>query len=504
MKFSFIEIDNFLTIGEASVGLADRGLVLISGENRDDSSATSNGSGKSTISDALSWCLYGITARGASGDEVINLKAGKDCSVGVEVRDETDVWTIARFRKHKNFKNSLRVQKLEASTTGPSTWVDHSKGTDKLTQELVMKIIGCSHEVFCAAVSCGQEAMPDLPGMTDKILKSLVEQAAGTTVLEGAYEIARFKLTTAKSMADTAQKNLTVAFNEAARNLSEAENSKSEIVQFENKRLDETAAYEDRLFELRKHLHEAGAALAAMNEVNIIEGIQSAERELLGVKEEQDKERVLVKAVSVQDNIVNNLKIDLGRKKTEHADAKLHLSQAESKIGCPCSQCSKLYDASDIAPLKKKLESKVAEIVTEFNAIKSRAEAALIEHRSSQTALATFHASMTDISKTSVTLASLNAKRREIDLAKKVYEKIEIDMAATHNAKSKLLAAENPFKGQLLRIETAIVKSKEFEATCAVNYASSRADLEISKYPDGEISIDAIGWKYHRNLDDTG
>ena len=39
-------------------------------------------------------------------------------------------------------------------------------------------MLGCSEEVFRAAVYVGQD-LPDLPAMTDKQLKELVEEAAG-------------------------------------------------------------------------------------------------------------------------------------------------------------------------------------------------------------------------------------------------------------------------------------------------------------------------------------
>ena len=64
MKIGNVNIEGFMAIGSAVLGLADRGLVLIQGINKDDASAQSNGSGKSTIPDAISWCLYGVTARG--------------------------------------------------------------------------------------------------------------------------------------------------------------------------------------------------------------------------------------------------------------------------------------------------------------------------------------------------------------------------------------------------------------------------------------------------------
>lgn len=52
-------------------------------------------------------------------------------------------------------------------------------------------IVGCSADVFTSAVYAGQERMPDLPSMTDKTLKMLIEEAAGIEVLEAAHAIAR-------------------------------------------------------------------------------------------------------------------------------------------------------------------------------------------------------------------------------------------------------------------------------------------------------------------------
>ena len=72
MKILDVNITNFLAITSAHIKLSDRGLVLIQGENLQDSSAQSNGSGKSSIADALCWALYGVTARGVTGNDVIN------------------------------------------------------------------------------------------------------------------------------------------------------------------------------------------------------------------------------------------------------------------------------------------------------------------------------------------------------------------------------------------------------------------------------------------------
>src|SRR5260370_207423 len=145
MKLKVVEIENFMAISRATISLADRGLVLIQGENSDDTSAESNGAGKSSIADAISWCLYGPTPPGEDGDGVVNIAAGKNCSVIVQIEEGGQLYSITRHRKHSKGKNSLTVIQFDLATTGSTAL---TKGTDKLTQEVVNAIMGCSLEVF--------------------------------------------------------------------------------------------------------------------------------------------------------------------------------------------------------------------------------------------------------------------------------------------------------------------------------------------------------------------
>jgi DNA repair exonuclease SbcCD ATPase subunit len=100
----------------------------------------------------------------------------------VTIEDEGKQYAVIRHRAHKEFKNRLIVRSEDGDLT---------KGKDTLTQELVERLIGSSKEVFMASIYASQEAMPDLPGMTDKNLKAIVEEAAGIDRLTKAYAIAR-------------------------------------------------------------------------------------------------------------------------------------------------------------------------------------------------------------------------------------------------------------------------------------------------------------------------
>ena len=91
MKITDVEIENVLAIGEAKLSLDTLGLAHIAGINNDETSADSNGSGKSSLPDAISWCLWGTTARGLSGDDIINTPAGKGAAARVTIDDDGDL-----------------------------------------------------------------------------------------------------------------------------------------------------------------------------------------------------------------------------------------------------------------------------------------------------------------------------------------------------------------------------------------------------------------------------
>lgn len=197
MDILTLKITNFMGIGDApEINLHDQGLVLIQGINEDDTSASSNGVGKSSIADALCWVLYGETAREETGDAVVNDTAKKNCCVVAVIRDGSNYYQIRRYRKHKEFKNQTVVEVRSSET---AVWVDISKGIERETQTLIRDVMGCSLDVFMAAIYAGQEVTPDLPKMTDKQLKLLIEEAAGVERLEAAYEVARGKLNSAKT-----------------------------------------------------------------------------------------------------------------------------------------------------------------------------------------------------------------------------------------------------------------------------------------------------------------
>src|SRR5688500_14494021 len=84
------------------------GLWYVSGANEVSHRLGSNGSGKSTIFDAICWCLYGRTVKGHRTPDLINWATGDSPDVTVSVAigygDRMDAAEIQRTGKANGLK----------------------------------------------------------------------------------------------------------------------------------------------------------------------------------------------------------------------------------------------------------------------------------------------------------------------------------------------------------------------------------------------------------------
>ena len=148
LKFHYAAAKNFICFGPDGIELffdKHGSLVLVKGENYDDGTEegpASNGSGKSSLQDILSYALYGKTVKSPKqlyhGD-VINTLSGK----GLEVEVQFDDHRVVRSRK----PNKLKVWKSSDQVWEDSTEV--TMGTMAETQKYIETIVGLTHRAFC-------------------------------------------------------------------------------------------------------------------------------------------------------------------------------------------------------------------------------------------------------------------------------------------------------------------------------------------------------------------
>lgn len=342
MKFLNLKVENFMVIADASVDLDSRGLVLIQGINAADSSAASNGAGKSTLMNALMWCLYGETATGYKGDDVLNTTLPKNCRVSVTIEDEGRTYAVIRHRAHKEFKNRLIVRSEDGDLT---------KGKDTLTQALVERLIGSSKEVFMASIYASQEAMPDLPGMTDKNLKAIVEEAAGIDRLTKAYSIARDRANAMTSRLDRANAQAENAISLITSTESEIEASSAAASVWEKTRSERLKVARVEANEIEVKVTEVSMELADIpHTIKTIEDQITDEKKKLSGRAEHDK-KVQAANAMVADAAAEIRATESARDRAVHAAKKSKLSadNVSSSIGKPCSTCGKPYTKDDLS-----------------------------------------------------------------------------------------------------------------------------------------------------------
>ena len=456
MKITNLGITNFAAIGEATFALDDKGLILIQGVNNDDTSQESNGSGKSTVPDALCWCLFGVTAKGQSGDKIVNRTAKKETSVVTTLFDDDtgDVYKVSRYRKSKTYKNMLRLELEDGAK-----WVDLTKGTDALTQDMVNRVIGCNHEVFTAAIYAGQEAMPDLPGMTDKQLKVLVEESAGIAQLQNGNDIARRIMTERKGVVQdivakigAKQSGLDV-LNTSLSNEQKAESD------YEITRTSQIATAEANVTALKATFDPTLGDKIAKKIAQLTGQEDDIRKKIAGTDDERKQERLLAdeNGNANMGNVSAQSRAKSAQQKLD--DAQHRLLHIGDTVGTDCASCGHTIEAGDVAGNEAAAKKNV-------EALKAAAEAAAkaaLEASESVTAtskaLSEYRAAMTDVSAMTAQLDTIAGNKVKLQGAANNWKSQQSGIERAETVVNAVKVAVNPHTAQIAatqaRIDTA-------------------------------------------------
>lgn len=493
MYFGKLFINNFLVIGDAEVDLHNCGLTLIEGRNEDDESANSNGAGKSSLVDALCWCLYGVTGRGVSGDAVINKKAKKECHVGVEVWTEgLNCYYIERGRKSSRIGNNLIVQHIIVDGNDVGSGCELTKTTVADTQAVVNDLLGCSYEIFTSSIYAVQEKMPDLPALTDKNLKTLIEEAAGIDKLQRASEIAHAKYQDCVRLTTETQGKI--------------ENLTSELSN--NKKLLDDVVYErethirnatiERAQQLRyKDLLESELKKTSALPVEAVEAIEKKKAEIQAKIDEYsfieakgaEKQRL---AMSAQSHCVMTKK-EIEKEKEKIADLNKEINNLEAKIGTHCSECGKVYQAEDLETAKKAIETQIAnktkEVLKQIEDFKNQVAEAKVLAKDAED----FKKSMPSVTKLMSAMNELNERLKknqdvqfQIDTQKRELQNLKKTIEATEEVTVK---GETPYNKTIKTLEESIAKLEKDK---------KERESEHEKYAEQQKIAEAVDELYSR------
>lgn len=108
IKFKNLKLHNFLSFGDAELNLENLGYTLVCGVNNNiTDNALSNGSGKSSIWEAISWNLTGETIRGIK--DVVNRFTNGGCFVELSFNIDKDQYKVVRYKEYSNYGTNLKI-----------------------------------------------------------------------------------------------------------------------------------------------------------------------------------------------------------------------------------------------------------------------------------------------------------------------------------------------------------------------------------------------------------
>ena len=121
-----------------------------------------NGIGKTMAIDAIPFTLYGITSKGAKGDDVVNNKIGKNCKTWVKFTINEDQYLVTRYHKYTKYQNTVIIN---------HNGVDIKQGHREVLPYI--ERIVCPQQAFMNALMFGQKVKDFFTDLVDSKKKEI-------------------------------------------------------------------------------------------------------------------------------------------------------------------------------------------------------------------------------------------------------------------------------------------------------------------------------------------
>jgi DNA repair exonuclease SbcCD ATPase subunit len=179
IKIKDLTVKNFMSVGNQTqaVDFNKEQLTLVLGENLDqggDDAGSRNGTGKTTIINALSYALYGVALTNIKRNNLINKTNSKAMLVTLHFEKDGVDYRIERGRSPNVLKFYINDEEQEM--------IDESQGDSRKTQESINELLNMSHDMFKHVVALNTYSEPFL-SMKQNDQRAIIEQLLGITIL---------------------------------------------------------------------------------------------------------------------------------------------------------------------------------------------------------------------------------------------------------------------------------------------------------------------------------
>lgn len=172
-----LTVKNFMSVGNVTqaIDFNRKDLTLVLGENLDlGGDGSRNGTGKTTIINALSYVLFGNALSNIKKDNLVNKTNNKNMVVSLNFSIDNTKYSIERGRRPNVLK--FFVGDREKTVT------DNAQGDSRETQDDIESLLGMSHDMFRHIVALNTYTEPFL-SLRANDQRTIIEQLLGITQL---------------------------------------------------------------------------------------------------------------------------------------------------------------------------------------------------------------------------------------------------------------------------------------------------------------------------------
>jgi DNA repair exonuclease SbcCD ATPase subunit len=242
-KIQTLAVKNFMSVGNATqaVQFDRRDLTLVLGQNLDlggDDTGARNGTGKTTIINALSYALYGSALTNIKKDNLINKTNGKNMLVTIEFEKDGIDYRIERGRKPNTMAFYVGGQEQQIT--------DESQGDSRETQAEIERMLGMSHDMFKHIVALNTYTEPFL-ALKANDQRTIIEQLLGITVLSEKADLLKEQLKATRDAITAEEYRIKAVSDANARIQEQIEATRRRQTMWNTKRLNDIAELEKAL-----------------------------------------------------------------------------------------------------------------------------------------------------------------------------------------------------------------------------------------------------------------
>jgi len=244
-----LTVKNFMSVGNQAqaIDFSNKSLVLVIGENMDlggDDAGARNGTGKTTIINALSYVFFGEALTNIRRDNLVNKTNEKNMLVSVKFIKNGVTYTIERGRKPQIFR--FYADEIEQKSED-----NEAQGENRETQIEINNLLGMTHSMFKNIIALNTYTQPFLSTKQAE-QREIIEQLLGITLLSQKADLLKEKQKATKQLLTEEKMRIDakVASNEKIQESIESLKIRSNA--WSKQKEDDIASFKEAIAELEK------------------------------------------------------------------------------------------------------------------------------------------------------------------------------------------------------------------------------------------------------------